>query len=217
MVEAALYNLANKKVGTIELPRNIFSIPWKPLVVHQVLRAMAGNRRKPLAHVKGRGEVRGGGRKPWRQKGTGRARHGSIRSPLWVGGGKAHGPTKERDYSQKINKKMRKLAMGSVLTKKLHEGEVKFFDSLELQEPKTKAASRVLRPLLGLRRQEKRLSLLLIPSPQNKHLSRAARNLPRVRVLPPASLNIEDLLSYRHIFIDQEAIPTIERTYHATP
>ena len=124
-----VYNLQGQRVGKLELPGNIFGVKWNPVLVHQALLAQLANRRNPWAHAKGRGEVRGGGRKPWRQKGTGRARHGSIRSPLWVGGGKAHGPIKSRDYSQKLNKKMRRLAILSVLSKKAKDGDIKFFDT----------------------------------------------------------------------------------------
>jgi len=118
-MNADVYNLNNEKVGTVELPENVFGAKWSPVLVKQVVDAQRANARDPWAHAKGRGEVRGGGRKPWRQKGTGRARHGSIRSPLWIGGGKAHGPRKERDYSQKVNKKMRRLALFSALSRKM--------------------------------------------------------------------------------------------------
>src|SRR5262249_16420253 len=100
-MKADVYNLDNKVVGTVELPDSVFGVKWNAVVVKQILDAQLANKRAPWAHAKDRSEVRGGGRKPWRQKGTGRARHGSTRSPIWVGGGKAHGPRNERDYSQK--------------------------------------------------------------------------------------------------------------------
>ncbi len=99
-MKAPVYNLKNEKVGEVDLPESVFGVRWNSILVAQVLRAQMANKRRPWAHAKTRAEVRGGGRKPWRQKGTGRARHGSTRSPLWVGGGKAHGPSKLRDYSQ---------------------------------------------------------------------------------------------------------------------
>jgi large subunit ribosomal protein L4 len=105
-----VYNLKNEKVGTMELPADIFGARWNASLVKQVLEAQLANRREPWAHTKTRGEVSGGGRKPWRQKGTGKARHGSTRSPIWVGGGVAHGPRNDRDYSQKVNKKMKRAA-----------------------------------------------------------------------------------------------------------
>ena len=101
-METSLYNLKNEKVGTISVPDIVFAAKWNSILVKQVLDAQMANARIPWAHTKDRGEVRGGGRKPWRQKGTGRARHGSTRSPIWVGGGKSHGPRNERDYSQKV-------------------------------------------------------------------------------------------------------------------
>src|SRR6185436_10884964 len=110
-MNAAVFNIKNEKVSTVVLPDDLFGAPWRPALVQQVLLAQRANARRPWAHAKDRSEVRGGGKKPWRQKGTGRARHGSIRSPLWIGGGKAHGPRKDRDYSQKINKKMKRGAL----------------------------------------------------------------------------------------------------------
>src|SRR5271156_592944 len=137
-MNADVYNLQNEKVGTMELPAEVFGTKWSPTLVKQVLEAQLANARSPWAHTKGRGEVRGGGKKPWAQKGTGRARHGSTRSPIWVGGGKAHGPRKERDYSQKVNKKMKRVALFSALSKKVKDGEFKVFESLVLSAPKTK-------------------------------------------------------------------------------
>ena len=118
-----LYNAGGSIIGKADLPEKMFGQKWNPDLVHQVLAAQESNARKPLAHAKGRGEVRGGGKKPWRQKGTGRARHGSIRSPLWKGGGVTHGPTKERNFEKKINKKMRRAALFSILSRKTKEQE----------------------------------------------------------------------------------------------
>lgn len=208
-----VYNLENKKVGTAELPDRIFGAQWNPDLVHQVLVAQLANRRKPWAHAKDRSEVRGGGRKPWRQKGTGRARHGSIRSPIWRGGGKAHGPTREKVYAKKINKKMRRLAIFSVLSKKIKDKDVKFFDNLMIENPKTKALSLVLRPLLNLKKTIKKYDLLIVPDLEEKNLIRAANNLTKVKVLKPDSLNVYDLLNYKNIFVDQKAIEVIASHY----
>src|SRR5581483_12233223 len=122
-----LYNLRNEKVGTAELPDAVFGARWNAAVVKQVLDAQLANRRRPWAHTKDRSDVQGGGKKPWRQKGTGRARHGSIRSPLWVGGGVSHGPRNERDYSQKVNKKMKRAALFVALSRKMKDDEIKVF------------------------------------------------------------------------------------------
>lgn len=213
-MKAQVYNFnTNEAVGEIDLPESVFGVPWKPALVQQAVNVQLANKRRPWAHAKGRGEVRGGGRKPWRQKGTGRARHGSIRSPLWRSGGKAHGPNKERDYSQKINKKMKRLALFSALSKKLKDGEITFFNSLEIESPKTTVLSRILKELLRLDKHSKKYDVLLIPSIENKNIFRAAANLPKTLALHPGSLNSYDVLRYKNIFIDQKAIPVIHTHY----
>src|SRR3990167_4153940 len=141
---AEVYNKENKKVGEVTLSDSVFGKKWNESLVHQVLVSQLANKREPLAHTKGRGEVRGGGRKPWRQKGTGRARHGSTRSPIWAGGGVTFGPTKHKNYSKKINKKMRRGAIFSALSRKFKDGELKFIDALELEVPKTKLLAGLL-------------------------------------------------------------------------
>jgi large subunit ribosomal protein L4 len=136
-----IYNLKNEVVGTVDLPESVFGAKWNQLLVKQVLEAQRANARAPWAHVKDRSEVAGSGKKPWRQKGTGRARHGMTSSPLWVGGGKAHGPRNDRDYSQKVNKKMKRAALFALLSKKFKDGEVKIVDTLSLATPKTNVMS----------------------------------------------------------------------------
>ena len=129
-MEAKIYNQKGKDAGTIELPEKVFGAKWRADLVHQVVESMRSNKRAGTADTKDRGEVRGGGRKPWKQKGTGRARHGSSRSPIWVGGGVTHGPLAEKNYKRKISKSMRAQALFSVLSKKLKDGEIIFIDSL---------------------------------------------------------------------------------------
>jgi large subunit ribosomal protein L4 len=214
-MRADVYSFKNEKVGEIDLPESVFGVKWNPVLVKQALLAQLANRRQPWAHVKTRGEVRGGGRKPWRQKGTGRARHGSIRSPLWVGGGKAHGPRKEKDYSQKINKKMKRLAIFSVLSKKFRDGEVKIMKDLGLAAPKTKLVAENLKSLFGLKRLKK-ADTLFIPSLENRSIYRASRNLVKAKALSPESLNVYDLLNYKRILIDEKAIPVIAKHYPRT-
>ncbi|MDE1941428.1 MAG: 50S ribosomal protein L4, partial [Patescibacteria group bacterium] len=114
-MEATVYNQQGKSAGKISLPEDIFNVPWNADLVHEIVRLMNSNSRTPVAHTKTRGEVRGGGRKPWKQKGTGRARHGSTRSPIWVGGGVAHGPRNEKNYSRKINRKAKSKALFTIL------------------------------------------------------------------------------------------------------
>src|SRR3989344_3794055 len=138
-MKAEIYNLKGSVVGEMNLPDQIFAREWNPDLVHQAVLTQAANRRLPWAHAKNRAEVSGGGKKPWKQKHTGRSRQGSIRSPIWKGGGATHGPVKERNYEQKINKKMLRVAIHSILSKKLAEGQLRVVDSLDLETPKTKA------------------------------------------------------------------------------
>jgi len=208
-----LYNIRNESVGSIELPDEVFGIKWNPALVKQVVLAQLANKRRPWAHAKNRSEVRGGGRKPWRQKGTGRARHGSIRSPLWVGGGKSHGPQKERDYSEKVNKKMRRLAMFSILSKKFKDKEVKVFDNFSIHAPKTKILASTLRLFIEPKKTKERFDVLLISNPEDKNLSRAGANLQKTKVLTPTTLNPYDLMKYKNIFIDEKAILVIAKHY----
>jgi large subunit ribosomal protein L4 len=135
-MEAVVYNKKGKEVSKISLPDKVFSVKWNADLVHQVVTSMQANARTPVAHAKDRGEISGGGKKPWKQKGTGRARHGSTRSPIWVGGGSAHGPRNEKDYSRKINQKMRVKALNTVLSAKLRDGEIIFIDSFDFSAPK---------------------------------------------------------------------------------
>jgi large subunit ribosomal protein L4 len=211
-----IYNMENKVVGTMELPDEIFAARWRPSLVQQVLLALQANRRRPWAHAKGRSEVRGGGKKPWRQKGTGRARHGSIRSPLWVGGGKAHGPQKERDYTQKINKKMNRAAIVSALSSRLRGGEMKVIEALRPEAPKTKALASILRTLTASSPKVNRFDALLVARNEEKNIFRAAANLPKVKAIHPSGLNVYDLLNYKRVFMDKEAVASLVKQYSRT-
>src|SRR3990167_7074763 len=144
-MEAKIYNQKGKETRTISLPAKVFAAKWRADLVHQVVEGMRSNKRAGTADTKGRGEVRGGGKKPWKQKGTGRARHGSSRSPIWVGGGITHGPLSEKNYKRKISKKMRAQALFSVLSKKMKDNEILFVDSLLLSEAKTKKAVEIMK------------------------------------------------------------------------
>ncbi len=216
-METPVYNLNNEKVGTVELPDRIFGSKWNPVLVKQVAEAQLANARRPWAHAKTRGEVRGGGRKPWRQKGTGRARHGSTRSPLWVGGGKAHGPRKERDYSQKVNKKMKRAALFSALSRKLQDGEMKIFENFELEAPKTKILARTLAAILNVQKRAKRYDVLIVGKAGDKNLFRASSNLQKAKAIDAASLNVVDVLNHKNLFLEKEAIPTITKHYSLNP
>jgi large subunit ribosomal protein L4 len=214
-MNADVYNLKNEKVGTMELPAEVFGTKWSPILVKQVLEAQLANARAPWAHTKSRAEVRGGGKKPWAQKGTGRARHGSTRSPIWVGGGKAHGPRNDRDYSQKVNKKMKRTALFSVLSKKAKDGEVKVFESLVLEAPKTKVLATTLNAILSMKKGAKRYDVLMVGNAQNKNLFRASANLEKALAIDATSLNVNDILNHKNIFIDKEAVATIVKHYKA--
>ena len=139
-MEAKIFTMDGKENGSLTLPAEIFGASWNADLVHQVVIGMQANARKSIANTKTRAEVSGGGKKPWKQKGTGRARHGSNRSPIWKGGGVTHGPRAEKDYSVKINKKMRLAALKSVLSRKWRDGEVIFVDTMNFATPKTKDA-----------------------------------------------------------------------------
>src|SRR3989339_817913 len=146
-MEANIYNQKGEVAGKFSLPERVFAAKWRSDLVHQVVEGMRSNKRAGTADTKGRGEVSGGGKKPWKQKGTGRARHGSSRSPIWVGGGVTHGPLAEKNYKRKVSKKMRAQALFSVLSKKFKDNEILFVDSLSLPEVKTKKAVEVMKNL----------------------------------------------------------------------
>jgi len=207
-MKADLLNKKNEKIGTVELPEDIFGVEWKPDLVHQAVTVQVANRRRNLADTKDRSEVRGGGKKPWRQKGTGRARHGSIRSPLWKGGGVTFGPISETNYSRKINKKMKNLAVLSVFSKKLKDQEIKIVDDLNLEDHKTKNFASLVKNFVSGKE-----SALFIPAKDNKHINMAARNIKKVGVLSSDSINIYDLLKYQKIILDQNAIEIITKHY----
>jgi large subunit ribosomal protein L4 len=146
-MESTVYNQKGEQSGKIKLPEDIFGLPWNGDLVHQVMVSMRSSARKPIAHTKNRGEVAGGGKKPWKQKGTGRARHGSIRSPIWVGGGVTHGPRNDKNYYRKVNRKMKLKALFTILSKKLEDNEILFVDKLSFDTPKTKNGLFVLNAL----------------------------------------------------------------------
>ncbi len=195
-------------MGEVELPDRIFAVSWNADLVHQALRAQTANARQPLAHVKGRGDVRGGGKKPWRQKGTGRARHGSIRSPIWKGGGVTHGPSKEKIFSLKINKKMRQKAIFSVLSRRLKDGEIRIIESADITEPRTRLLTDWLKTF------SPKENALIIVRNENKNIFKAASNLSRVSVINAQTLNVYDLLRPAIVLIDQPAVEEISQHHH---
>ncbi len=200
-MKTQVYNLKGDVVGDMELSDKIFAREWNPDLVHQISLSQAANRRSPWAHSKNRAEVRGGGIKPWKQKHTGRARAGSIRSPIWKGGGVTHGPVVERDYSKKVNKKMMRAAIYSVLSKKLADGHLKVVDTLEIGAPKTKVMFEAIKKLLP--------ALLVAETKNSQLVGRTSRNIPKVKSTNGASINVEDLLRYKNILVEKSAVAEI--------
>ncbi len=205
-MEHEVYTWDGKKAGMVTVPGELFALPWNADLVHQVITAMRSNARANTAHAKDRGDVRGGGKKPWRQKGTGRARHGSIRSPIWKGGGVTHGPTNERNYERKINKKMRDKALLTVLSQKLRDGEILFVEGAALSAPKTKEASQRLgklaeianRPHLRYARGKR---ALITTASLEGDMVKGFRNIPSVRVEELRTVSPMDLLTYEYVVI----------------
>lgn len=213
-MKVTLYNQAGEKAGTHDLSDRLFGVAYNQDVVHQSLLAHRANARTVLAHTKGRGDVRGGGKKPWAQKGTGRARHGSTRSPIWAGGGVTFGPKKERNFSQKINKKQKQKALAMMLSAKAKGKELAVVDSLSFEEPKTKLMSGVIGSFLTAVFNAPVYRKVLVVVPINeKNVFLSARNLPRAKVVAADSLNVYDLLAYPYLVLSKEAIEIIERTY----
>lgn len=208
-MEAPIYNTQGKKSGTITLPENIFGVAWNEALMHQVVTAMQANARTPVAHTKNRGDVAGGGKKPWRQKGTGRSRHGSSRSPIWKGGGVTHGPINEKDYSQKIPKKMRVKALSMALARKFKDGQVLFVDSFGLDTPKTAVAKKALAQFgtiagfekLGMKGARKNLALVALPLP-SVAATKSFANISCVESEAVRNLNPVDVLKYKFLIIE---------------
>jgi large subunit ribosomal protein L4 len=202
MPTVAVYNTRKEQVGEIELKDEIFGVPVKPHLLHEVVTMQLARRRAGTASTKGRSEVSGSGRKPWRQKGTGRARAGTRTSPLWRGGGIIFGP-KPRDYSPKVGKKIRKQALRMALSSKLGDNEMLVLDELALPATKTKSFVEVLKAL-GVD-----TALVVIPEP-NETVERSARNVRAAKVLRAEGLNVYDILRYRHLILTKGAVPRIE-------
>lgn len=203
-----VYNKEGKKEGQTRLPKEIFDVKMNPDLVWQVVLVQMANRKQITAHTKDRSEVRGGGRKPWRQKGTGRARHGSIRSPLWRGGGVTFGPRKEKILEKKIPKKMRRKALFMVLSAKVKDNEMVVIDDLELKVPKTKPMAELLKKIFP-----DKISAIFALAEKNENVYKSLRNIPKIKVMEVRELNVLDLLNYRHLVLEKEAINKIKETF----
>jgi large subunit ribosomal protein L4 len=212
-MKVKVYNQEGKEVGQAELPAEIFDVAINEDLIHQAVVTQMANVRKVIAHTKDRSEVRGGGRKPWRQKGTGRARHGSIRSPIWRGGGVTFGPTKERVFAKKINKKMKRKALLMVLSSKVKDKEMVLLDKLELAEAKTKQMAEIINSLkTKIKKDLDKGTLIVLPKTDQK-ITRAVRNIPKIKTIRADSLNVLDVLSHRYLLMPQGAIEVIKETY----
>jgi large subunit ribosomal protein L4 len=198
------------RVKELGLPEEIFDVALNSDLVHQIMVSQMGNRRVSIAHTKTRPEVSGGGIKPWRQKGTGRARHGSNRSPIWIGGGTTFGPRSEKDYSRIVPKKMKRKALFMVLSEKLRNGQLIVLDRLSIDEPKTKKAFELLE-----KNSVKNESCLVVLSSMDRNAILSFANLPKVTTIQAKDLNCLDLLTSKYLVIGKDGIEKIKETFLA--
>jgi large subunit ribosomal protein L4 len=206
-MEQKIYNTKGKEVATITIPDTVFGLTWNGDLVHQVVTSMMSDARDSIAHTKDRSEVRGGGKKPWRQKGTGRARHGSRRSPIWVGGGITFGPRNEKDFSRKVNKKMKTKALYTILSQKVRDGEVLFVDTLTFAEPKTKDAKEVIKTLAQTKGYEtlatkRKNTAYIATSAKHTNTKKSFDNFSNIKLDEVRNLNPIDLLTYKYLIIE---------------
>jgi large subunit ribosomal protein L4 len=199
-----VFNTSRDVVGQLELRDDVFGIPVKPHVLHEVVLYQLAKRRAGTAKVKGRSEVRGGGKKPWRQKGSGRARAGTSRSPIWRGGGTIHGPH-PRSYEMRVPKKVRRLALKMALSQKVIDQEMTILDALQLEAIKTKDFAAILN-----RFEFKKILVVLDRS--DEMVEKSARNIPNVKVLRSEGLNVYDLLNYHNVLLTRDTVGKIEET-----
>ncbi|MFA5021642.1 MAG: 50S ribosomal protein L4 [Patescibacteria group bacterium] len=231
MIKTTVYNLTGEKIKEVELNPAVFEVKIKPELITQAVVTLQANQRQVLADTKDKSEVAGGGRKPWRQKGTGRARHGSIRSPLWRGGGITFGPTSDRNFSLKINKKAKRKAILMTLSDKALNEKIVLVDKLELEQVKTKKFFEILKNL-NLRDKKKiakkkdessdkkpkekkkpaKKVLVVLPK-QDLKLWRAARNIDRLDMILADSLNVLDVLHANYLLLPVESLAVIEKTF----
>jgi len=208
MPKVNVYNSEGKAVGEKELSSDVFGVKVKPTVVHEVMVGLMASSRQPLAHTKVRGEVRGGGRKPWRQKGTGRARQGSIRSPQWKGGAVIFGPRNERNYDKKINAKVKKQALRMALSDKLANDRLVIVDELTIPAGKTRELAAVMSKLpVGDKK-----SVAVVPA-RDEMLARSAKNLVKVNLVTTHSLGLMDLLKAEYLVLTSAAVEKLEEKY----
>lgn len=210
-MEATVYNQQGKATGKIKLSDEVFGLSWNADLVHEVVRLMNSNARQPIAHAKTRGEVRGGGKKPWQQKGTGRARHGSTRSPIWVGGGTTHGPRNEKSFARKINKKARTKALFTILSKKFKQGEVIFLDNIDIKAPKTSDAKQIITSLSKIKGYEKLSTkpknvAVITTDKKSSVVEKSFRNFGNISVEEFRNINPVSVLNHSYLIISNPEI-----------
>lgn len=203
MPTVAVYDIANNKVGDLELNENVFGVEVNEAVVHQAVVMQLASRRLGTHATKTRGLVRGGGRKPWKQKGTGRARSGSTRSPIWVGGGTVFGPT-PRSYAFSMPRKQRRLAIKCALSSKVQSGELVVLDSLSIEQPRTKTVVQMMKDFNVDKK------AVIITADIDENVEKSSRNIPGVKAIHSLGLNVFDLLNNNKLFITKDAISRIE-------
>ena len=216
-LEATVWDASGKSAGTVALPAELFGASWNADLVHQVVVGMQANARPVTAHTKFRGVISGGGKKPWKQKGTGRARHGSTRSPIWRGGGVTHGPRAEKDYTVKINRKMRAAALASVLSKKYQDGEVIFVSPMQFDLPKTKDAKAALVAIAAgagvadLATKRKNAAVVAFAKKES-NVAKSFRNIGSLTLEEARNLNPVDLVTKKYLVIENpsEALPVLQ-------
>jgi len=207
-MKTKVYNLSGKEVGEMELSEKVFGAKVKSKVVHQVFVQQTNNQREPWADTKNRGEVSGGGKKPWQQKGTGRARHGSIRSPIWKGGGVAFGPLTDRNYKTKINKKTRQAAIRMCLSDKAQTGNLLVVENFKFEDIKTKLFAAALKAM-----PTKLKTFLVLTSGKDASVLRMTKNLKNVRTLRAEDSNVMDLLKKGAVLVSKDGVAKLEEVF----
>jgi large subunit ribosomal protein L4 len=210
-MEAIVYNQKGEKLNAVNLPESVFGLKMNPDLVYQVAVTQAANRRRITAHTKDRGEVSGGGKKPWRQKGTGRSRHGSNRSPIWRHGGVVFGPRNDKVYGGKINKKMRRKALAMVLSAKASDGMMVLVDKIEFDVPKTKVMAQMLEAIKKVNENFKTGKVLVALPEFEKNAVLSGRNIPGAEMIEAAKLNTLDLLNAKCLLLPSAAVKVVER------
>jgi large subunit ribosomal protein L4 len=207
-MKTIVYNFEGKKIKDIELADNVFNVPLNADLLHEVYVSMDSNQRVAIAHTKGRGEVAGSGKKPWKQKGTGRARVGSVRNPVWKGGGVIFGPKKDRNFKKKINKKANIKAILIALSEKLRSERLIVVDRIEASNKKTKDI------VSGLKSLNINGSILLNLADGEKGVYLYSRNIESVKCVPVESLNVFDILNHKNLILSEESIKYLEKKYN---